>query len=178
VANKPDIVERPDTPAPQLPQPMGFASVEVVKSSQTELQPWNISADFIDEAFQFIKSLSVLNTKRSDQISPAKLAQLEKHTNTCAKMLKHRLSLFFRHRLPSQRLHLYYGQHWVWDSLAPFPKSACMTLMPAVHAPYFVNRQDSESLLGKGDKFKVVFDLGWKSVMNVTFTWITRDQRL
>jgi hypothetical protein len=53
-----------------------------------------------------------------------------------------------------------------------------MMLMPDVHAPNFVDRQDSESLLGKGDKFKLVFNLGWKSVMNVTFTWITRDQRL
>jgi hypothetical protein len=39
VANQPVIAERPDIPVPQLPQPIGFTSVEVVKFSQTELQP-------------------------------------------------------------------------------------------------------------------------------------------
>jgi hypothetical protein len=33
-------------------------------------------------------------------------------------------------------------------------------LMPDVHAPNFVNRQESESLRGKGDKFNVVFGSG------------------
>jgi hypothetical protein len=39
VATQPVIAERPDIPVPQLPQPMGFTSVEVVKFSETKLQP-------------------------------------------------------------------------------------------------------------------------------------------
>jgi hypothetical protein len=35
-----------------------------------------------------------------------------------------------------------------------------MMLMSDVYAPNFVNRQNSESLLGKGDQFKVVFGSG------------------
>jgi hypothetical protein len=61
------------------------------------LKVLNISIDFISNAFQSIKSLSLLNTRRSDHISPAGMAKLEKHTNTFANMLKHRLSLFVGH---------------------------------------------------------------------------------
>jgi hypothetical protein len=39
VNNQPIIAEKPDIPVPKHPQTMGFASVELVKSSQTELQP-------------------------------------------------------------------------------------------------------------------------------------------
>jgi hypothetical protein len=161
VADQPVIAERPDIPVPQLPQPMGFSSVEVMKFIQTELQPLNISIDFINKAFQSVKSLSVSNARRSDHTSPAGMAQLEKHTNILAKMLKYRLSLFLRHRLPSDRWDLLPGNHWVWDSfIVHLPKIACLMLMSDVHAPNFVNRKDIESLLGKSDKFKAVCGSG------------------
>jgi hypothetical protein len=51
VANQPVVPERLDIPVPQLPQPRGFTSVEVVNFSQTEFQTMNISTDCIYKAF-------------------------------------------------------------------------------------------------------------------------------
>jgi hypothetical protein len=140
---------------------MRLHPVDVDRFSQVELQPLEISIDFINKAFQSIKSLSVLNTRRSDRTSPAGTAQLEKHIDNFAKMLKHRLSRFLRQRLPSDRLDLCPGHHWVWVSLiVHLPKIACLVLMPDVPAPNTANRHKNESLLGKGDNFKRVSGSG------------------
>jgi hypothetical protein len=103
LARQPIILERPDIPVAQPAKPIDFTSVKVMNSSQTELQSLNISTDFIIHAFQSIKSLAVLNTRRFNHTLPAGMAQFEKHTNTFAKMLTHCLSLFLRHKVPSER---------------------------------------------------------------------------
>jgi hypothetical protein len=92
------------------------------------LQPLHISTDFIIKAFQSIKSLPVLNTRRCDHTSPAGMAKLEKHTGSVVKVLKHPLSLFLRHGLPFERLDLCSRHHWVWDYLIVHLPSMHQTL--------------------------------------------------
>jgi hypothetical protein len=100
LADEPTNAEIPDLPVPELPQPMGFTTVEAVQCCQTELQPFAISLNFINHGFECIRSISVLNTRKFDYTSTTEIDQLKKHSNTFARMLKHWLSISLRQRIP------------------------------------------------------------------------------
>jgi hypothetical protein len=108
-ANQHVVAELPDIPIPVMPSAMSPSDVTVNQFIEVELKPITLTQEFVNGAFDHIKSIATFNTTRAEYTSPSGLAQLERHTNTLAKMLKHRLIHFLKPRLPNNRSDLHPG---------------------------------------------------------------------
>ena len=92
-------------------------TVALFGSNSTNIIPEEFGCDWIEKVTNTISSIKQLHLTEILQEHRNNTSEIEQDATVCSKKLLNRLHGFLRSRVPLQRVDLFPGRHWVWDSL-------------------------------------------------------------